>query len=1319
MKTMNRGFRDSIVLHIVLYIVFVIIALATILSVDNYIFKRMTFINGLLSNETSKIHLNDRMKSKLQSVNNALLNYAYSNSFSEMDKYEKQIHEYINSISQIIFVLENGGEYSDHFHVNYEGLEFFNNTIKYEKTQKSKYNIQVLDLRAKLYDLDKMVIEYRNLIIDYILAMNSGSLDRLKSVIQKKKIATKSIEAFFERVNESSNRLYMEAGESENLIKNYKNDTIKSYRAVKFRVHSFTVIALLLSGILMCLRVLKIVKSRAVFSDELNRVNTNQEELIDKRTKELESEVAIRIQKEQESLDKAHFLMEVIESLSHPFYVIDVNTYEIILANNATYDVISGGGVKCYELAHHINVPCDGINHPCPLKHVMETGMPVLFEHIHTIKSGEKRYFEIHGYPIKDKDGKVVKMIEYSVDITAKKDAELALINLNLMLEEKVKERTKKLENEVNQRKIAEENITIRENYFRLLIANISDIIIIINKNKRITYVSPSVEHITGFSKEQLLGKSYEDLIHSRDRQFFEMWMKKVITNKEDSNVVEFRIQNRLGAWIHSEAIAKNMLDSDVINGIILNIRDVTVRKKAEEEVRKLALVMEQNPSSIIITDLDAKIEYVNPTFARITGYSMAEVVGKNPNILQTEDTPVEVFKDMWNTVKRGKVWTGEFVNKKKNGELYVEHAIIAPILNDRGEITNFLGMKENITELKQARAKAEDSSKAKSMFLANMSHEIRTPLNGLIGFIDLLQQTKLDSDQTDYLETIKYSANSLMGILNDVLDLSKIDSGMLEIENEEFDFGQSIINTSKTFYAKAYEKGIKIYTFIHPWIPTIMKGDALRLSQVLYNILGNAIKFTPESGVIKVCADLMSYTESHSTIRVSVIDNGVGIPAEKLKTIFDSFAQVDSSVTRKYGGTGLGLTISRNLLRLMNAEMSVESVDGEGSTFFFELELENVYLPQTEIQVGDSLMIYLYGKGDIYLTGLLEKYLQSLNAKYVHVDTIEEVADFSGACFIFNRESYSDEIVKEVLDNGARVVFISEEFISALKINLDDRVIELIRPFSGVQLYKAVTGAHISIKRKPAVQIREVVRFKGSILVAEDNPVNIKLMKSVLSRLGLKVYTVMDGRAALDVSVNNTYDLIFMDINMPEMDGISAARKIREAENSSHKARVPIVALTAHSFDDVDNNFDYTDFDAFLAKPVMSTDIEFVLKKYLESTIATESAREDFDYDAIVNDIGLDKEIIDDLVIGFIEESLQDIDSIKSMLERDDYKGLKSITHSVRGAAENLRLRTLAGILSDIEKSIRLKDNDDIIKELDRYEEELNFILNIVRDEG
>ncbi|MGP1450278.1 MAG: response regulator [Wolinella sp.] len=370
-----------------------------------------------------------------------------------------------------------------------------------------------------------------------------------------------------------------------------------------------------------------------------------------------------------------------------------------------------------------------------------------------------------------------------------------------------------------------------------------------------------------------------------------------------------------------------------------------------QEENKKTQRLLEEykkavDVSAILsVSDLDGNITFANDKLCEITGYTNKELLGKPHSILRHPETPSEVFADMWQTILAGKIWKGLIKNLKKNGETYYVDTTVVPILDEDNHIAHFLGIRHEITSIIQAQnslkvalERAEEADRVKSVFLANMSHEMRTPLNGIIGFSKLLLEENLTPTQREYIEIIDKSGEHLLGIINDILDLSKIESGKFTIEKLPM-YLESELKTVVDFCdVKAKEKGVSLNCKIESLRSLAVEGDAMRLKQVLANLLNNAIKFTPTGGCVTLCAEASSVGSNEIEVAFSVIDTGIGIAPHNLAKIFQPFEQAESSTARNYGGTGLGLSISLELVRIMGGEMSCKSVEGKGSEFSFTL---------------------------------------------------------------------------------------------------------------------------------------------------------------------------------------------------------------------------------------------------------------------------------------------------------------------------------------------------------------------------------------------
>ena len=384
----------------------------------------------------------------------------------------------------------------------------------------------------------------------------------------------------------------------------------------------------------------------------------------------------------------------------------------------------------------------------------------------------------------------------------------------------------------------------------------------------------------------------------------------------------------------------------ETIIGYLLIGTDNTLRKQDQHQITKLLQAVEQNPTVIVITDLNAKIEYVNDQFVKSSGYARKEVIGKNARILQSGHTPETTYIDMWATLGKGDNWQGELFNTSKQGVNYLESVLISPIRDPKGKITHYLGIKEDITERKQnesivllAKERAEALARSKTQFLANMSHEIRTPMNGIIGFSELALLKEMPTDIRDYLTKINTASTNLLGILNDILDLSKLEAKGVSLNPVVFDLDE-LRDTLHTLLAEtAQNKGLVFDIKILDQVPRKLIGDDLRLKQILINLLSNAIKFT-ESGAISLSISVLDNEASKARLLFKVKDTGIGLSSQDQEKLFQPFTQADDSISRRFGGTGLGLALSHNLVQLMGGEFTVVSTPGLGSCFSFELVL-------------------------------------------------------------------------------------------------------------------------------------------------------------------------------------------------------------------------------------------------------------------------------------------------------------------------------------------------------------------------------------------
>ncbi len=518
---------------------------------------------------------------------------------------------------------------------------------------------------------------------------------------------------------------------------------------------------------------------------------------------------------------------------------------------------------------------------------------------------------------------------------------------------------------------------------------------------------------------------------------------------------------------------------------------------------------------------------------------------------------------------------------------------------------------RNNSIEIYQFLANAiKEPSRAKDLFLANMSHEIRTPLNGIIGFTKLLQDTKLDEEQKEMVSIINESSNLLLSIVNDILDFSKLNAGKIEIEEIPFDPIVTFENSIDNYMAQASEKEIELKVKIDPSIPTELLGDPTKLSQVLSNLLSNAIKFTPKGGRIQVSIFLTKESNKSATLYFSIKDSGIGITEEEKEKIFDAFSQADASTSRKYGGTGLGLSITSQLIEHMGGKLDIESVLAEGTTFFFSLRL--------------SKSANTHPQKSLELNGFKVGYIPPENEKNLY-DILQLYTEYHGASFQTYQPNELLRVPKEKLPdllfldyscfpNQQKIIPFLRLPIKIILLSNDNQKEELERFKHHINkiLYKPVNFSRttrsleiLKLNQYKIPQEHPIKEFSlegTKALVAEDNLINQKLMQSILDQFKIQVTLVKNGKEALEAVKRDSFDIIFMDIQMPIMGGIEATDRIFYYELDHDLDHVPVIALTANALEGDKEKYLESGMDGYLSKPINIDALKNILKKFVIS---------------------------------------------------------------------------------------------------------------------
>ena len=832
----------------------------------------------------------------------------------------------------------------------------------------------------------------------------------------------------------------------------------------------------------------------------------------------------------------------------------------------------------------------------------------------------------------------------------------------------------------------------------------------------------PTFETAVGF---------YEERFENRIRVLFARAIEKGLSYDE-----EFQLKRRDGSviWVRVKGIPEFEGDTCVrMFGIIQDIDEV--KKNFIELDSKKAMLksfVDNVPAAVAMFDNDLNHAYVSNRWKEEFNILEKDLIGKNLYSIFPEipEERRKIYRDALKGIPYKNEDQEFLVNGFDEPQHYNWEVIPWNISKEkRGGIIIFA---QNITqsvkvneELKKSKKMADLASKAKSEFLANMSHEIRTPLNGVIGFSDLLLKSPLNDVQTQYLNYINESGNSLLNIINDILDFSKIESGKLELYVDKYNIYDLASQVVNVVLYQAQRKDIELLLNIEQGLPRTIWIDESRIKQVLINLLGNAVKFT-EQGEIELKIQKLQSKEHKIKLRFSVRDTGIGIPEDKQQRIFDAFTQEDSSVSKKYGGTGLGLTISNNILKYMGSQLSLTSEIGTGSVFYFDLEIPYEFDNLDELEdldVGRVLIvddnensrmilnhmlsykniesemaangleaIQLLMKGEKFDVILMDYHMPVLSG----LETIEKIKE------LFNKQGEMTPLI--VLHTSSE----EHEVISSFRQN--ERSYCLLKPIKSHELYNTLQRAVQYTKKGEQLVERkeEMIIFTQplKVLLVDDNPVNMALNERIMSLLtpNAELLEAVDGKLALDACKEKQFDLILMDVQMPIMDGIEATKNIRLLPNY---AQVPIIGVTAGNILGEKEKCLNAGMSDFLTKPLRQDELFEMLKKYIE--VSSEEKNEEnlitedyLNMDMLKSQIGEDEDFKTFFLNLVLQELKQSEEKCKKLLESRDLEMAKAFLHKLRGTSATSGLYKLSELSLKWEKSVdKNTDYQKMIPEL------------------
>lgn len=1162
---------------------------------------------------------------------------------------------------------------------------------------------------------------------------------------------------------------------------------------------------------------------------------------------------------------------------------------------------------------------------------------------------------------------------------------------------------------DISARKEQEEALLHAEEMNRNILQSVGEGIFGVDSEGCILFINQAALNMLGYEPDEVFGQPIHDLIHHHHADGSEYGVEDCPMHRAFTEARRFKIDNEVlwrkdGSSFPVEYTAAPIERENSVDGAVVVFHDITERREAEWALKKLSSVVEQSPVTVVITDHKGVIEYVNPMFSEVTGYTAEEAVGQSTSVMKSGQHSEEFYKELWETISSKDTWHGEFINKKKNGELFWESAVISPILGNNDEIEFFVAIKQDIsdqkameeellkskeqlqyildtspvgvafstkgiihfanprfkemygvsigdespdlyvnksdrdeivremkengivsnweikmynaegeerdilitylpiaydgeegilgwllditarnqafqaiersqkqlsalfdalpvgvtmiaqsgkiltansisneilgvttdehternvsddkweiihpdgtlmeveefpasrcieenrviksvemgvnrpqgdtvwistsaapvgedvgggvavafeditsrkemeTQLVSALDKAEEATRAKSDFLANMSHEIRTPMNAILGMGHLALKTELTSKQRDYLEKIDMAAKALLRIINDILDFSKIEAGKLDIEHVDFSLEDILDNLSNLISVKAQEKGVELFFRVDPDVPLNLIGDPLRLGQILINLCGNAVKFTSE-GEIVVGIGVEEKSDKDIRLRFEVSDTGVGMTDEQKAKLFTAFSQADASTTRKFGGTGLGLTISKRLVEMMEGEVGVDSEFGKGSNFWFtallgvnEEKSSKKFLLKEDFVGLNVLVVDDNITSQNILREMLEDFefkvtiassgpealdiLETTNTPYKLVLMDWKMPEMDG--IETSRRIKDNAVIKDVPTIIMVTAYGREEVINqAQEVGLDGF---LVKPVGQSVLFNTIMevfGQQVERTGLRDIGSEEfshtLLHARGArILLAEDNEINQQVACELLEGVGLIVDVAENGRIAVEMANAKPYDLILMDIQMPEMDGLEATASLRADEKFND---LPIVAMTAHAMAGDREKSLAHGMNDHITKPIDPSELYEVLSRLIpdgEREPAPEKPK------AVQEEVGLPDEIagIDiqsglmrvnnnrklyrELLVKVHDNYSQSGEEVETLIANGQHDDAQILAHTIKGLAGNIGAGELQEAAAVVEGALKKGESasDDDLK---RFKSSLSALI-------